>query len=48
MQAGETWYLDFNLRHRVANGGPEPRVHLVLDCVVNDWVSRLLAAGDPG
>jgi uncharacterized RmlC-like cupin family protein len=48
MQAGETWYLDFSLPHRVANGGDEPRVHLLIDCVVNDWVSRTLAAGEPG
>jgi Aspartyl/Asparaginyl beta-hydroxylase len=48
MLPGESWYVDFNLRHRVANGGAEPRVHLVLDCVVNDWVSWTLAAGDPG
>jgi Aspartyl/Asparaginyl beta-hydroxylase len=48
MQPGESWYLDLNLRHRVANGGDAPRVHLVIDCVVNDWVSRTLAAGDRG
>ena len=47
MQPGETWYLDFNLRHRVANGSGEPRIHLVIDCVVNDWVTRTLDAGDP-
>jgi hypothetical protein len=48
MLAGESWYVDFNLRHRVANEGAEPRVHLVIDCVVNDWVTRTLEAGDPG
>ena len=48
MQPGESWYVDFNLRHRVANDGDEPRIHLVIDCVVNDWVTRTLAAGDPG
>lgn len=47
MHPGESWYLDLNLRHRVANGGDAPRVHLVIDCVVNDWVSRTLEAGDP-
>ena len=44
MLPGETWYLDLNLRHRVANGGEEPRVHLVIDCVVNDWVTLMLGA----
>jgi len=47
MLPGESWYLDLNLRHRVANHGTEQRVHLVLDCLVNDWVSRTLEAGDP-
>jgi len=46
MRPGETWYVDFNLRHRVANGGNEPRIHLVIDCVVNEWVSRTLTAGE--
>ncbi|MDX6410856.1 MAG: hypothetical protein QOE91_372 [Gaiellaceae bacterium] len=48
MKVGESWYLDFNLRHSVANGGAEPRVHLVIDCVVNDWITRTLDEGDPG
>jgi hypothetical protein len=48
MLPGEAWYLDLNLRHRVANDGAEPRVHLVVDCVVNDWVSEALAAGQAG
>ena len=26
--------------------GATPRIHLVLDCVVNDWVSRMLAAAE--
>jgi hypothetical protein len=47
MRPGESWYLDFNLRHRVANHGAEPRIHLVVDCVVNDWVTRTLSAGEP-
>jgi quercetin dioxygenase-like cupin family protein len=47
MLPGESWYVDFNLRHRVANEGSEPRVHLVVDCVVNDWVTRTLEAGEP-
>jgi len=47
MQPGESWYVDFNLRHRVANDGAEPRIHLVIDCVVNAWVTRTLAAGEP-
>ena len=47
MRPGESWYLDLNLRHRVANDGAEPRIHLVIDCVVNDWLTRTLEAGQP-
>lgn len=42
MAAGECWYLDLSLPHRVENGGTTDRVHLVLDCVVNDWVKELI------
>ena len=42
MAAGEAWYLDLNLRHSVVNGGTEPRVHLVVDCVVDDWLGAVL------
>lgn len=38
LQEGEAWYLDFNLPHRVSNNGGEDRVHLVIDCVLNDWL----------
>ena len=37
MKEGEAWYLNFNLYHSVVNNGPHERVHLVIDCVVNDW-----------
>ena len=32
---GEVWYADFDRIHHVHNPGLAPRVHLVLDCVVN-------------
>lgn len=44
LSPGECWYIDFNLRHRVANNGRGDRIHLVIDCVVNDWLERLLVA----
>lgn len=44
MAEGECWYLNFNLPHRVVNQGATDRVHLVIDCVVNDWVRELFAA----
>jgi aspartyl/asparaginyl beta-hydroxylase (cupin superfamily) len=42
MKEGECWYHNFNLPHRVANRGTVDRVHLVLDCVVNDWLREML------
>jgi hypothetical protein len=42
MEAGECWYLDLSLPHRVQNQGASERVHLVLDCVVNDWLRHLI------
>lgn len=44
MGAGECWYLDLTLPHRVANRGAEPRVHLVVDCDVDEWLATLLSA----
>jgi hypothetical protein len=38
MHAGELWYLDFSQKHRVENNSPENRIHLVIDCRVNDWL----------
>jgi hypothetical protein len=46
MQEGEAWYLDLNLPHAVANRGRNDRVHLVVDCVVDDWLRELLARGE--
>jgi len=42
MQAGECWYLDLSLPHRVQNLGESERVHLVIDCVLNDWLRGLI------
>jgi quercetin dioxygenase-like cupin family protein len=43
MPTGTAWYLNVNHPHSVHNGGSSPRVHLVLDCVVNEWVLDLVA-----
>lgn len=39
MAPGEVWYLNFDMKHRVKNNGADERVHLVIDCVVNDWLA---------
>jgi hypothetical protein len=42
MKAGECWYLDLSLPHWIENRGASDRVHLVIDCEVNDWLRQLL------
>ena len=44
MAEGECWYSDFTLVHSVENQGTTDRVHLVVDCLVNDWLRELFAA----
>jgi quercetin dioxygenase-like cupin family protein len=41
MREGECWYLDFNQPHRVVNLGASPRVHLVIDGMVDRWILSL-------
>ena len=42
MGAGECWYVDFGLPHRVQNRGTQERVHLVVDCRVDAGLLALL------
>src|SRR5205085_10556644 len=42
MNEGECWYLNFSLPHRVDNRGVTDRIHLVIDCQVNDWLRELI------
>lgn len=46
MNEGECWYLDFSLPHRVEHRGVADRIHLVIDCVVNDWLLELFPPQD--
>jgi hypothetical protein len=39
---GECWYLNANLLHRVSNNGDKDRIHLVVDCRVNNWLKDLI------
>ena len=47
MSEGECWYLDLNLPHRVQNRGESDRVHLVIDCQLNDWLRGMIARATP-
>ncbi len=43
MQVGECWYTNVNLTHHVENAADIDRVHLVIDCVVNEWLDAYFA-----
>lgn len=38
MKPGECWFGDFSKTHSVVNEGESDRIHLVIDCQVNDWL----------
>jgi len=42
LNESECWYLNANLPHRVSNCGNADRVHLVVDCKVNDWLKMMI------
>jgi hypothetical protein len=46
MNEGECWYINAQLPHRVANYGAADRIHLVIDCVVNDWLSNIFESAE--
>jgi mannose-6-phosphate isomerase-like protein (cupin superfamily) len=46
MLPGECWYINANLPHHVANYGSTDRIHLVIDCKVNDWLSDIFAKAE--
>jgi hypothetical protein len=41
IEAAECWYMNFNLIHSAINHGNTSRVHLVMDCIRNDWSDEL-------
>ena len=43
MEAGTCWYINANLLHQVANRGASERIHLVIDCIVDDGLRRRFA-----
>ncbi|MFC3580830.1 aspartyl/asparaginyl beta-hydroxylase domain-containing protein [Sphingomonas hylomeconis] len=44
MDAGSVWYLRLSDTHSVANRSATDRIHLVIDCVANDWLRSAAAA----
>jgi len=47
MAPGECWYLDVLNAHSVVNSGLGPRIHLVVDCVIDPTFRELLIAAIP-
>lgn len=46
MGEGECWYINANLEHEVENKGETDRIHLVIDCKVNDWLKEVFDKGE--
>jgi hypothetical protein len=46
LKEGECWYLNLNLLHAINNNSPINRIHLVVDAVVNDWVTGIFNSPD--
>jgi hypothetical protein len=46
MNEGECWFLNLSLPHRVINRGETDRIHLVIDCLVNDWLRTKIPFAD--
>ena len=42
MDVGDCWYMNAHLPHSVVNKGTTDRIHLVVDCKVNDWLKAMI------
>ena len=42
MDVGDCWYMNAHLPHSVANNSDTDRIHLVVDCKVNDWLKAMI------
>lgn len=47
LSAGTCWYLDLTRSHAVRNEGDRPRIHLVVDAVVDAWMTDALGFPPP-
>lgn len=47
MKEGECWYCNFDKIHEVHNRSDQGRMHLILDCMVNDWLEEVFDRGEP-
>jgi hypothetical protein len=42
LEQGDCWYLNANLPHRVSNPSNNDRIHLIVDCEVNNWLTGMI------
>lgn len=47
MRAGELWYFNADQMHEVHNRGAEDRIHLVIDCVADEWLCGQIRTAVP-
>lgn len=47
MRAGAVWYFNAGLEHAVSNAGDSDRIHVVVDCITNDWLREAIGRGSP-
>lgn len=48
MNDGECWYGNFAVPHHLKNSSDNDRIHIVMDCRVNDWCRTMMEeAGAP-
>lgn len=45
MKPGELWYLDTSYKHSVANYGEQSRVHIVMECAINETIQPIIPRG---
>lgn len=48
LRAGECWYVDVSRPHRVRNRGPQARIHLVADAIVDMRLYEAFCASNAG
>jgi hypothetical protein len=46
MNAGSAWYINANLPHKVINKGSSDRIHLVIDCKVNERIRQKFGSAE--
>ncbi len=44
MNSAELWYINADQIHEVENRGKEPRINLVIDCEVNQWLKNEISS----